>query len=111
MRWTEETDCSLGMLLVEQRRMGNRSKTVAYDAAISTLTEMFHFNFTKNHVENWIKVWKKLYGSVKQLLQLGEFKWDKKCKCKSTTTTQEKLNRLGLLSSNIGRYHYKTNPQ
>ncbi|KAI3461172.1 hypothetical protein Pfo_017835 [Paulownia fortunei] len=83
MRWTREMDHCLSKVLVEQVKLGNKNKldnklkTAAYDSAVSALNERFHLDFTKDHVKNRIKTWKKLYGNVKELLEQKGFKWDK----------------------------------
>lgn len=86
MRWTNEMDCCLSKILVEQVILGNKSeldnkfKHTAYDAAVFALNERFQLNLTKDNVRNRIKMWRKLYASVKQLLDQGEFRWDEKQK-------------------------------
>uniref|UniRef100_A0A5B7BRF2 Myb/SANT-like domain-containing protein n=1 Tax=Davidia involucrata TaxID=16924 RepID=A0A5B7BRF2_DAVIN len=86
MKWTNEMDYCLSTILVEQVKLGNKSKLdnkfkpAAYDAAVSALSERFQLDFTKDHVRNRIKTWKKLYGSMKELLDHSEFKWDEELK-------------------------------
>ncbi|CAK9155011.1 unnamed protein product [Ilex paraguariensis] len=82
MRWTNEMDRCLSKILVKQIKLGNKSKsenkfkTAAYVAAVSALNKRFQLDFTKDHVKNRIKTWKKFYGSVKGLLEQGDFRWD-----------------------------------
>ncbi|XP_059665442.1 uncharacterized protein LOC132311536 [Cornus florida] len=86
MRWTSEMDRCLSMILLEQvnlgkkRKSSNKFKPAAYVAAVSALRERFQLNFTKDHVKNRIKAWRKLYSSVKKLLDQNEFHWDEKQK-------------------------------
>lgn len=84
--WTNEMDCCLSMILVEQLILGNKNKLdnkfnlEAYDTAVLALNERFPLGFTKDHVRSRIKTWKKLYGCVKELLDHSEFRWDEKRK-------------------------------
>ncbi|KAI8525963.1 hypothetical protein RHMOL_Rhmol13G0271300 [Rhododendron molle] len=86
MTWTNEMDCCLSRILVEQVILGNKSeldnkfKYTAYDAAVFALNERFQLNLTKDNVRNRIKMWRKLYARVKELLDQGEFRWDEKQK-------------------------------
>ncbi|OMP08266.1 hypothetical protein COLO4_06628 [Corchorus olitorius] len=83
MMWTYEMDSWLSKVLVEQVKLGNKSKIdnklkpSAYLAAVSALNKRFQLDLTREHIQNRLKTWKKQYGILKGLLHHGEFKWDK----------------------------------
>ncbi|XP_057955678.1 uncharacterized protein LOC131149329 [Malania oleifera] len=82
LRWTSEMDHHLSKILVQQVKLGNKSKfdsklkTAAYVAAVSSLNERFQLDLTKDHVKNRLKTWKKMHGLVVELLDHGQFEWD-----------------------------------
>ncbi|KAK6936898.1 Myb/SANT-like domain [Dillenia turbinata] len=82
MRWTAEMDSCLSKILVEQVRLGNKSKSdkelkpAAYVAAVAGLNERFQQEFTRDNVIYWIKTWKKLYSVMRELLTHSGFCWD-----------------------------------
>lgn len=82
VRWTNEMDHCLCKILVEQVKLGNKNKAdnklkpAAYVAAVIALNEKFHLDLSKGHVKNRLKTWKKLYGTLKELLSQSDFKWD-----------------------------------
>lgn len=84
--WTEDMDSCLRMILMEQVRLGNKDKSedkfkpIAYDVAVSTLSERFQFDFTKDHIKNRIKIWERLYENVKALPEQSGCSWDEKWK-------------------------------
>ncbi|KAM7513857.1 hypothetical protein LguiA_003440 [Lonicera macranthoides] len=86
MMWSNEMDLFLSTMLVEQVKLGNKSKSdckfkpAAYVAAVSALNERFQLDLTKHHIKNRINTWKKLYITVSDLLEQGKFRWDKKQK-------------------------------
>ncbi|KAF8403690.1 hypothetical protein HHK36_011794 [Tetracentron sinense] len=80
MRWTEEMDRCLEKFLVEQVKRGNKIdntlKPEAYTAVVRALNEGFRLDFTKDHIKNRLKTWKKQYGVLKELLAQSGFHWD-----------------------------------
>lgn len=76
-------DHYLSKVLVEQVRIGNKNaldnklKPAAYVASVSALNERFHLELTKDHVRNRLKTWKKQYDILKELLDHGDFEWDR----------------------------------
>ncbi|KAL2627879.1 hypothetical protein AAZV13_07G199000 [Glycine max] len=82
--WTDEMDHCLTELLVNQVMLGNRLekffKTSAYIAALTALNERFDLNLTKENIINRLKIWKKQYDVLKEMLSQGRFEWDEGCK-------------------------------
>ncbi|XP_007015359.2 PREDICTED: uncharacterized protein LOC18590030 isoform X1 [Theobroma cacao] len=83
MMWTYEMDQYLSKVLVEQVKLGNKSKLdnklrpLAYEAAVSALSKRFQLDLTREHIRNRLKTWKKQYEILKELLHHSEFEWDK----------------------------------
>lgn len=84
LRWTEEMDCCLGKVLVEQVKMGYKIDNIlqreAYNTAATVLNENFGPDLTKDHIRNRLRTWKKHYGVLKELLSHPGFRWDEKWK-------------------------------
>ncbi|KAE9598383.1 putative pyridoxal phosphate-dependent transferase, subdomain 2, Myb/SANT-like protein [Lupinus albus] len=86
MRWTSEMDSCLSAVLVQQIRLGNRSKfdyklkSAAFEAAVLAINEKFQLHLMKEHIKNRLKTWKKQYDILKELLKHSSFEWDKKRK-------------------------------
>ncbi|KAJ7960504.1 L10-interacting MYB domain-containing protein [Quillaja saponaria] len=83
-RWTNEMDSCLSRSLAEQVKLGNKNrlvnklKPVAYEAAVTSINEIFQLDITKYHVRNHLKTWKKQYDILRELLDETGFQWDKK---------------------------------
>ncbi|OIW13242.1 hypothetical protein TanjilG_14175 [Lupinus angustifolius] len=82
MRWTSEMDSCLSAVLVQQIRLGNRSKfdyklkSAAFEAAVLAINEKFQLHLMKEHIKNRLKTWKKQYDILKELLKHSSFEWD-----------------------------------
>ncbi|GLU18932.1 hypothetical protein SLE2022_352080 [Rubroshorea leprosula] len=82
MMWTNEMDDCLTKVLVEQVKLGNKSKLGnklkprVLVAAVSALNERFQLDLTRDHIKNRLKTWKKQYAILKELLEHSNFKWD-----------------------------------
>jgi hypothetical protein len=85
-RWTNEMDCCLGKVLVEQIILGNKNKLdnkfkpAAYEAAVLAINKIFHLDLTKDHVRNRLKTWKKQYDILQKVLDQSDFEWDERQK-------------------------------
>ena len=86
VRWTSEMDSCLSAALVQQIKLGNRSKfdyklkPAAFEAAVLAINEKFQLDLMKIHVKNRLKTWKKQYDILKELLGQSGFEWDEKRK-------------------------------
>ncbi|KAK7259947.1 hypothetical protein RIF29_25581 [Crotalaria pallida] len=82
VRWTSEMDSCLSAVLVQQIRLGNRSKfdhklkPAAFEAAVLAINSKFQLYLMKEHIKNRLKTWKKQYDVLKELLQQSGFEWD-----------------------------------
>ncbi|KAJ1384112.1 Myb/SANT-like domain [Sesbania bispinosa] len=82
MRWTSDMDSCLSAILVQQIKLGNRSKfdyklkPAALEAAVLAINEKFQLDLMKEHVKNRLKTWKKQYDVLKELLHQSGFEWD-----------------------------------
>ncbi|KAJ1400463.1 Myb/SANT-like domain [Sesbania bispinosa] len=82
MRWTSDMDSCLSAILVQQIKLGNRSKfdyklkPAAFEAAVLAINEKFQLDLMKEHVKNRLKTWKKQCDVLKELLHQSGFEWD-----------------------------------
>ncbi|THG19191.1 hypothetical protein TEA_010974 [Camellia sinensis var. sinensis] len=79
LRWTEEMDCCLGKILVEQMQKGYKIDNLqreAYGIALMALKDKFRPDLSKDHIRNQLKTWRKQYGVLKELLFHTGFKWN-----------------------------------
>lgn len=71
LRWTEDMDCCLGKILVEQMQKGYKIDNLqreAYGIALTALKDKFRPDLSKDHIRNWLETWRKQYGVLKELL-------------------------------------------
>lgn len=86
MRWTSDMDSCLSATLVQQIKLGNRSKfdyklrPAAFEAAVLAINEKFKLYLIKEHIKNRLKTWKKQFDILKELLSQSDFEWDEKRK-------------------------------
>ncbi|CAL1403555.1 unnamed protein product [Linum trigynum] len=82
--WTSEMDRYLGTVLMEQIRAGhkleNKLKPGAYLAATSAMNRRFELRLTKDNVKNRLKIWKKHYNILMEILENDDFEWDEAAK-------------------------------
>ncbi|WJX38013.1 hypothetical protein P8452_25715 [Trifolium repens] len=82
MRWTSDMDSCLSQILVQQIKLGNRSrfdhklKPAALEAAVLAINEKFKLYMLKDHIKNRLKTWKKQYDILKEVLRQSGFEWD-----------------------------------
>ncbi|KAL3510226.1 hypothetical protein ACH5RR_029627 [Cinchona calisaya] len=80
LRWTEQMDTCLGKILTEQvqkgYKVGNTLHTEAYEAAVEALNKECGPVFSKEHIKNRLKTWRKQYSILSELLSHAGFKWD-----------------------------------
>lgn len=82
MRWTSDMDSCLSEILVQQIKLGNRSRfdhklrPAALEAAVLAINEKFKLYMSKDHIKNRLKTWKKQYDILKELLGKSGFEWD-----------------------------------
>jgi hypothetical protein len=82
MRWTSDMDSCLSEILVQQIKLGNRSrfdhklKPAALEAAVLAINEKFKLYMLKDHIKNRLKTWKKQYDILKEVLRQSGFEWD-----------------------------------
>lgn len=75
-------DSCLSAILVQQIKLGNRSKfdyklkPAAFAAAVMAINEKFQIVLLKEHIKNRLKTWKKQYDILKELLDQSGFEWD-----------------------------------
>lgn len=85
-RWTSDMDSCLSEALVQQIKLGNRSKydyklkPAALEAAVLAINEKFNLYMLKDHIKNRLKTWKKQYDILKELLDQSGFEWDEERK-------------------------------
>lgn len=82
--WTSTMDNCLTDLLLEQVRLGRKIEKGfhkdAWAAVVSTFNARCGTRLSKEHCKNRLKTWKKIYLSVKALLDHEGFRWDDKRK-------------------------------
>ncbi|XVF04897.1 hypothetical protein REPUB_Repub05bG0124600 [Reevesia pubescens] len=81
-QWSSEMDRCLAKLLAEQVKKGNKTdnglKPAAYMGALTVINTKFGLDLTKEHLRNRLKIWKKQFGILKELLSQKGFQWDEK---------------------------------
>ncbi|KAF7815604.1 L10-interacting MYB domain-containing protein-like isoform X4 [Senna tora] len=91
MRWTTEMDRCLSEVLVEQIKLGNKSKfdkkikSAAYEAAVLAINERFQLDLIKDQVKNRLKTMRKQFEILKEILDQSGFEWDEKRKMVNAT--------------------------
>ncbi|KAK9291825.1 hypothetical protein L1049_019775 [Liquidambar formosana] len=79
-RWTLEIDCELANQLRDERSMGNKGdggwKPCAYNSCSSVLSTQFSKAITPDNARHRVKLWKKYYGIVSDILAQSGFNWD-----------------------------------
>ncbi|OMP07201.1 hypothetical protein COLO4_07541 [Corchorus olitorius] len=73
-------DRVLADILRDQRNLGNKSdgswKSIAYNNAASALSSQFNVSILGDNVKSRVKIWKKWYGIVHDILSQSGFNWD-----------------------------------
>ncbi|OMO95060.1 hypothetical protein COLO4_16082 [Corchorus olitorius] len=78
--WTLEMDTKLADILRDQRIQGNKCdgswKSIAYNTAAFVLSSQFNVSILGDNVKSRVKIWKKWYGIVSDILGQSGFNWD-----------------------------------
>ncbi|OMO99936.1 hypothetical protein COLO4_13013 [Corchorus olitorius] len=78
--WTLEMDRVLADILRDQHNLGNKCdsswKSIAYNNAASALSSQFNVSIIGDNVKSRVKIWKKWYGIVHDILSQSRFNWD-----------------------------------
>lgn len=80
MVWTNEMDKCLTEVLAEQVKKGNKVdnilKPAAFAGALKTLNERYGMYLTKGHIKHRLKIWRKKFVVLKELLAHRGFMWN-----------------------------------
>lgn len=80
VKWNINMEYALADVLREQRNMGNKGdsgwRSVVFTTAAETLSSKFNTAISANNVKNKIKVWKRTYAVVSDILSRSDFHWN-----------------------------------
>ncbi|XVF31169.1 hypothetical protein REPUB_Repub16aG0122700 [Reevesia pubescens] len=111
--WSLEMDRMLADILRDQRNLGNKNdggwKSIAYNIAASTLSTQFNVLILGDNVKNRIKLWKKWYGIVTDILGQSGFDWDG-TKCMITVDNESAWNEYVKSHKDANCFRFKVIP-
>lgn len=80
LQWNLDMERALADILREERTLGHKGdgvwKGVAYNTAAAILSAQFDIQVTADNIKNRVKLWKKFYGIVTDILSQSGFSWD-----------------------------------